>query len=103
VVPFLDFPPDVRKVIYTTNAIESLNSTLRKLLQYRGHFPTDEAVYKLLYLALPVRLGVRPTEIGSKTMEDKYQSFRTTSGCHTTNMPESTLSLRPRLNQRQKR
>jgi len=52
VVPFLDFPPDVRKVIYTTNAIESLNSTLRKLLQYRGHFPTDEAVYKLLYLAL---------------------------------------------------
>jgi putative transposase len=52
VVPFLDFPPDVRKVIYTTNAIESLNSTLRKLLQYRGHFPTDESVYKLLYLAL---------------------------------------------------
>jgi putative transposase len=52
VVPFLDFPPDVRRVIYTTNAIESLNSTLRKLLQYRGHFPTDEAVYKLLYLAL---------------------------------------------------
>jgi putative transposase len=52
VVPFLDFPPDVRRVIYTTNAIESLNSSLRKLLQYRGHFPTDEAVYKLLYLAL---------------------------------------------------
>lgn len=52
VVPFLDFPPDVRRVIYTTNAIESLNSTLRKLLQYRGHFPTDEAVFKLLYLAL---------------------------------------------------
>jgi len=52
VVPFLDFPPEVRKVIYTTNAIESLNSTLRKLVQYRGHFPTDEAVYKLLYLAL---------------------------------------------------
>ena len=42
VVPFLDFPPDVRRVIYTTNAIESLNSTLRKLLQYRRHFPTDE-------------------------------------------------------------
>jgi len=52
VVPFLDFPPDVRRVVYTTNAIESLNSTLRKLLQYRGHFPTDEAVFKLLYLAL---------------------------------------------------
>jgi putative transposase len=52
VVPFLDFPPDVRKVIYTTNAIESLNSSLRKLLHYRGHFPTDEAVFKLMYLAL---------------------------------------------------
>ncbi len=52
VVPFLDFPPDVRKVIYTTNAIESLNSSLRKLLHYRGHFPHDEAVFKLLYLAL---------------------------------------------------
>lgn len=52
VVPFLDFPPEVRKVIYTTNAIESLNSTLRKLLHYRGHFPNDDAVMKLLYLAL---------------------------------------------------
>ena len=52
VVPFLDFPPDVRRVIYTTNAIESLNSSLRKLLHYRGHFPTDDSVFKLLYLAL---------------------------------------------------
>jgi putative transposase len=52
VVPFLDFPPEVRKVIYTTNAIESLNATLRKLLHYRGHFPSDEAVTKLVYLAL---------------------------------------------------
>jgi putative transposase len=52
VVPFLDFPPEVRKVIYTTNAIESLNASLRKLLHYRGHFPSDEAVTKLLYLAL---------------------------------------------------
>jgi len=51
-VPFLDFPPDVRRVIFTTNAIESLNATLRKLIQYRGHFPTDEAVQKLLYQAL---------------------------------------------------
>lgn len=52
VVAFLDLPPDVRRVIYTTNALESLNSSLRKLLHYRGHFPTDEAVFKLLYLAL---------------------------------------------------
>jgi putative transposase len=52
VVPFLDFPPDIRRIIYTTNAIESLNSSLRKLVYHRGHFPSDEAVTKLLYLAL---------------------------------------------------
>jgi putative transposase len=52
VVPFLDFPPEIRRVIYTTNQIEALNSSLRKLLQYRGHFPHDEAVTKILYLAL---------------------------------------------------
>ncbi|MCZ2110358.1 MAG: IS256 family transposase [Dehalococcoidia bacterium] len=52
VVPFLDFPPDIRRIIYTTNAIESLNSSLRKLVHHRGHFPSDEAVTKLLYLAL---------------------------------------------------
>jgi putative transposase len=52
VVPFLDFPPEIRRVVYTTNQIEALNSSLRKLLQYRGHFPNDQAVTKLLYLAL---------------------------------------------------
>jgi putative transposase len=52
VVPFLDFPPEIRKIIYTTNSIESLNASLRKMLQYRGHFPNDEAVMKLMYLAL---------------------------------------------------
>jgi putative transposase len=52
VVPFLDFPSDIRRIIYTTNAIESLNSSLRKLVYHRGHFPSDEAVTKLLYLAL---------------------------------------------------
>ncbi len=50
--PFLDFPPDIRRIIYTTNAIESVNSSLRKLVYHRGHFPSDEAVTKLLYLAL---------------------------------------------------
>lgn len=52
VVPFLDFPPEIRRIIYTTNAIESINSTLRKLVYYRGHFPSDDAVFKLLFLAL---------------------------------------------------
>jgi putative transposase len=50
--PFLAFPPEVRKVIYTTNAIESLNYQLRKIIKNRGHFPNDEAVVKLLWLAI---------------------------------------------------
>jgi putative transposase len=50
--PFLAFPPEVRRIIYTTNAIESLNYQLRKIIKNRGHFPTDEAVVKLLWLAI---------------------------------------------------
>jgi putative transposase len=52
VIPFFAFPPEVRRIIYTTNAIESLNSTLRTAVRTRGHFPTDEAATKLLYLVL---------------------------------------------------
>ena len=51
VIPFFDFAPEVRKVIYTTNMIESINSTLRKTTRNRGHFPSDEALIKVLYLA----------------------------------------------------
>ena len=52
VVPFFVFPPDIRRVIYTTNAIESLNMQLRKIIKTRGHFPNDESAIKLLWLAL---------------------------------------------------
>lgn len=52
VIPFFAYPPDVRRVLYTTNAIESLNMQLRKVTKNRGHFPSDEAATKLLYLAL---------------------------------------------------
>ncbi|WP_406805425.1 IS256 family transposase [Burkholderia semiarida] len=52
VIPFFAFPPAVRKVIYTTNAIENINSQLRKIIKTRGHFPTDEAATKLIWLAL---------------------------------------------------
>lgn len=52
VIPFFAHPPEVRKVIYTTNAIESLNMSLRKVTKNRGSFPNDEAALKLLYLAL---------------------------------------------------
>jgi putative transposase len=51
-IPFLEFPPEVRKMIYTTNSIESLNYQLRKIIKNRGHFPGDDAVIKLLWLAI---------------------------------------------------
>lgn len=52
ITPFFDYPPEIRKVIYTTNAIESVNMSLRKLTKNRGSFPSDEALIKLFYLAL---------------------------------------------------
>ena len=50
--PFFEFSSEIRKAIYTTNAIEALNAQLRKALKPKGHFPTEKAVYKVLYLAL---------------------------------------------------
>jgi putative transposase len=52
VTPFLAFPPEVRRVIYTTNAIEALNRQLRKAIKTKGHFPDEDAARKLLYLAI---------------------------------------------------
>ncbi|HEY4672101.1 MAG TPA: IS256 family transposase [Gemmatimonadaceae bacterium] len=52
VIPFFAFPPEVRTVIYTTNALESVHAQLRKIIKTRGHFPNDEAATKLLWLAL---------------------------------------------------
>ena len=52
VIPFFAYPREVRKIIYTTNAIESLHMRLRKIVKNRGHFPSDEAATKLLFLAL---------------------------------------------------
>jgi len=52
IVPFFDYPADIRKVIYTTNAIESVNMSLRKVTKNRGSFPNDDALIKLFYLAI---------------------------------------------------
>jgi len=49
VIPFYAFPDEVRRIIYTTNAIESLNAKLRRAVRARGHFPTDESALKLLF------------------------------------------------------
>lgn len=72
-IPFLEFPPPVRKIIYTTNAIESLNYQLRKIIKNRGHFPNDDAVIKLLWLAIrdieDKRARQRAKEAGKKANE----------------------------------
>ena len=52
VIPFMAFPPEVRRVIYTTNAIEALNRQLRKAIKTKGHFPNEDAARKLIYLAI---------------------------------------------------
>ncbi len=49
-VPFLEFPPELRKVVYTTNAIESLNAQFRRGVRHRGHFPNEQSAMKVLYL-----------------------------------------------------
>jgi putative transposase len=52
VIPFFAFPPEIRRVLYTTNALESLNARVRKIIKTRGHFPNDDAATKLIWLAL---------------------------------------------------
>jgi len=52
VIPFFAYSPEMRTIIYTTNAIESLHMRLRKIVKNRGHFPSDDAASKLLFLAL---------------------------------------------------
>jgi len=66
-IPFLDFDPAIRKIIYTTNAIESLNYQLRKVTKTRGSFPTDDAVLKIFYLAIDNMGHTRGGELGSHT------------------------------------
>lgn len=66
-IPFLDYPPELRRVVYTTNAIESINFQLRKITKTRGHFPSDEAAMKLLYLGLRNISSKRGGESGTGT------------------------------------
>jgi len=77
-IPFLAFPEPVRKVIYTTNAIESLNFQLRKVTKNRGHFPNDDAAVKLLWLAIMNIEDKRAAEREKK--RGKPRDTRTASG-----------------------
>ncbi len=60
-VPFLEFPVELRKIVYTTNAIESLNARFRRAVRHRGHFPTEKAALKVLYLVARQRRPNRRT------------------------------------------
>jgi len=86
VIPFFAFPPEVRRVIYTTNVIESLHMQLRKIIKSRGHFPSDDAATKLLWLALRnvLRKSVRSTREWKSAMNqfailygERFTSSRT--------------------------
>ena len=66
-VPFLDFVPEIRKIIYTSNAIESMNYQLRKVTKTRGSFPTDQACYKLLFMAIDNIGHHRGGQLGTHT------------------------------------
>ena len=63
-VPFLEFPVELRKIVYTTNSIESLNARFRRAVRHRGHFPNEQAAMKVLYLVANARRPNRPDLVG---------------------------------------
>ena len=95
-IPFLAFPPELRRVIYTTNSIESLNYQLRKVTKNRGHFPNDQAVVKLLWLAIcdieDKRARDRAKEKGLRS-EQRKASGRLVEGQVTTNWKQALQQL----------
>ena len=96
-IPFLAFPPMLRRVIYTTNAIESLNYQLRKVTKNRGHFPSDDAAVKLLWLAIcnieDKRARDRQKEKGRKKGVKRNAEGRLVEGQLTTNWKQALAQL----------
>lgn len=96
-IPFLEFPPELRRVIYTTNSIESLNYQLRKVTKTRGQFPNDAAVVKLLWLAIcnieDKRARDRAKEKGRKKGEKRNAEGRLVEGQVTTNWKQALAQL----------
>ena len=94
--PFLAFPPELRRVIYTTNSIESLNYQLRKVTKNRGHFPNDAAAVKLLWLAIcnieDKRARDRAKELGNGRGNRKAEG-RLVEGAVTTNWKQALQQL----------
>jgi putative transposase len=95
--PFLAFPPMLRRVIYTTNSIESLNYQLRKIIKNRGHFPSDDAVVKLLWLAIcdieDKRARQRAKERGGSRSTKRKAEGRLVEGQVTTNWKQALAQL----------
>ena len=95
--PFLAFPPELRRVIYTTNAIESLNYQLRKVTKNRGHFPNDQAAVKLLWLAIcdieDKRAREREKERGLGRGAKRKAEARLVEGAVTTNWKQALEQL----------
>jgi len=95
--PFLAFGPALRKVIYTTNSIESLNYQLRKIIKNRGHFPSDQAVVKLLWLAIcnieDKRARDREEEKGGSRATKRKAEARLVEGQITTNWKQALAQL----------
>ena len=95
-IPFLQFPPMLRKVIYTTNSIESLNFQLRKVTKNRGHFPSTEAAVKLLWLAIcnieDKRAAERARDRGKPAGQRKAQG-RLVEGQAVTNWKQALAQL----------
>jgi putative transposase len=96
-IPFLAFPPMLRRVIYTTNSIESLNYQLRKIIKNRGHFPNDTSVVKLLWLAIcnieDKRARDRAKERGLGHGAKRKAEGRLVEGQITTNWKEALAQL----------
>lgn len=95
--PFLAFPPMLRRVIYTTNSIESLNYQLRKIIKNRGHFPSDDAAVKLLWLAIcnieDKRARQRAKERGGSRTTKRKAEGRLVEGQITTNWNQALAQL----------
>jgi putative transposase len=95
--PFLAFPPELRRVIYTTNSIESLNFQLRKVTKNRGHFPTDDAAIKMLWLAIcnieDKRARERAKEQGRTRETKRKAEGRLVEGQITTNWKQALSQL----------
>ena len=78
-MPFLEFPVELRRIVYTTNAIESLNARFRRAVRQRGHFPTEQAALKVLYLVataltLCIVAPVKPQRAGDAANEALQRS-----------------------------